>query len=508
MRLATKGLITYCILLLSVAGAAANDSDPALIEAARNQDQEALRALLHGSADVNLPQADGATALAWASYWDDMETVDLLLQAGADANLANDHGITPLSLACTNGSALMVEKLLNAGANPNAAQWYGETPLMSCARTGNVSAVRLLLGHAADVNPQEMERGQTALMWAVAERHSEVVRMLIERGADVNARTQGGFTALMFAAQQNDLESARILVQSGAEVDAATPKHDNALTVASASGSEDVAIFLLEAGADPNAEDGHGIAPLHYAVAQGIADITNIAPTAAFDEHYRVRPSNMLELARALFDHGANPNARIKQVLVTFGTTVGLNGPGAPSMVDATPFFLAALSADVDLMRMLLAAGADPYLPSLGNTTPLMAAAGGVFDAYRSNEDEDKALEAVRLMVELGPDVNEPNAMGQTPMHAAAFTGATEMVQLLADKGASVNVRATNGETPWSMASGISPDANYTAFWAVHQSTADLLVRLGAIAMTADEIEALNPGELRNAIIYSAPVQN
>jgi ankyrin repeat protein len=216
----------------------------------------------------------------------------------------------------------------------------------------------------------------------------------------------------------------------------------------------------------------------------------------------------MRELVAALLAHGADLNARIKQVLETFGTTVGLNGPGAPSMIDATPFFLAALSADAELMRMLLVAGADPYLPSLGNTTPLMAAAGGVFDAYRNEEDEAKAVEAVRLIVELGVDVNEANVMGQTPMHAAAFTGATEIVQILADKGAAVNVKAANGETPWSMASGISPDANYTAFWAVHQDTADLLLRLGATAMTAEEIEALNPGELQRAVIYSSRIQN
>ena len=508
MSIVTKGLFTCLIISLSFTSAAADISDPPLIEAVKERDQEAARELLQGDVDVNLSQADGATALAWASYWDDLETADLLIRAGADANIANEHGVTPLSLACTNRSALMVETLLNAGADPNIAQWYGETPLMSCARTGNVSAVGLLLDHAADVNLRETERGQTALMWAAAERHSEVVRALIERGADVNARTQSGFTPLMFAAQNNDLESARLLVESGAEINAVTPKYDNALTVASASRAEEVAIFLLEEGADPNAEDRYGITPLHYAVAQGIAEITHIAPTSAFDEHYRVRPSNMLDLARALLDHGANPNALIKQTLRTFGTTVGLNGPGAPSMVGATPFFLGAISADVELMRMLLAADADPYLGTQGNTTPLMAAAGGVFDAYRSEEDEEKALEAVRLVVGLDADVNEANAAGQTPMHAAAFTGATAMVQFLADNGAALNAKARNGETPWSMASGISPDANYAAFWTVHQETADVLLRLGAIVMTADEIDALATGELQNAVIYSAPAGN
>lgn len=507
MGVVTKTLFAGGILLLSGAFGVAHASDPALIEAAKNQDRDALRVLLQESADVNAVQADGATALAWASYWDDLQTAELLIEAGADANLANDHGVTPLSLACTNRSAAMVEKLLGAGADPNAAQWYGETALMSCARTGNVSAVRLLLEHGADVSRVETERGQNALMWAAAERHSETVAALIEHGADVNARTNGGFTPLMFAAQQGDLESAKVLVESGAEVNAVSPNSDTALTVASASRAEEVAIFLLEAGADPNAEDAHGITPLHYSVAQGIADITNIAPTAAFDEYYRTRPPNMRKLAAALIAHGANPNARIKQVLETFGTTVGLNGPGAPSMIDATPFFLASLSADVELMQMLLDAGADPDLPSLGNTSPLMAATGGVFDAYRSEEDEAKAVEAVRLIVELDVDVNEANVMGQTPMHAAAFTGATEIVRILADKGGEVNVRATNGETPWSMASGISPDANYTAFWAVHQDTADLLVELGATSLSDEEILTLSPSELQRAVIYSSRIQ-
>lgn len=492
MSTGIKSLLACFVMAL-----AAFAADSRLIDAVKNQDHEVLRTLLKERIDVNSPQADGATALSWASYMDDLEAVDLLIRAGAKVDLANQYGITPLLLACTNRSASMVEKLLEAGANPNLAQWEGQTPLMECARTGNVAAVKLLLNHKVNVNAREAGRGQTALMWAAAGKHADVVQTLIEHGTDRNARTGTGFTPLMFAAQQGDLESARILVASGADFKAVVPKYGSVLTIASASRSEAVALFLLDKGADPNVADADGIAPLHYAVARGIADITSIAPTAAFDPYYKVRPSNMPGLAKALLAHGADPNARIKKVFMTFGTTVGLHGEGAPSMVGATPFFLAALSADVELMRMLLAAGADPKLSTLGNSTSLIVAAGGVFDAFRTEEEKRRAFEAVKLVVELGADVNEPNAAGQTPIHAAAFTGATAIVQFLAEKGAKVNVSARNGETPWSMASGISPNAMNAAFWTVHKDTVDLLLKLGATPMPAEDIEALKRNELR-----------
>jgi ankyrin repeat protein len=288
------------------------------------------------------------------------------------------------------------------------------------------------------------------------------------------------------------------LLAHGADVNAVAEKYGNALTVGSASRNEGVALLLLDNGADPNVADMYGISPLHYAVARGVADITSIAPTAAFDEHYKVRPANMPELVKALLARGATPNVQIKKELPTFGTVVALNGPGAPSMVDATPLFLAALSGDVPIIRMLLDAGADPHIRAERNTTTLLAAAAGVFDAYRSEEEKRNALEAVKLLVELGIDVNEANIVDQTPMHGAGFTGNTDMVQFLADKG------AKNGETPWSMASGIYSNAMNAAFWTLQQETADLLLKLGAIPLTLEEIELLKRGELGRAI-YAPP---
>ena len=484
------------MVCLFTAGLAAG-SDLRLTDAVKNQDKAAVRALLEEGVDANTPQADGATALSWASYWDDIETADLLIRAGANVDIANDLGVTPLALACSNRNADMVETFLKAGADPNVAQWNGQTPLMMCARTGNVAAVGPLLDRGANVNAREAERGQTALMAAAAGKHADVVKALIEHGAEVNARTESGFTSLMFAAQQGDLESARTLVANGADVNAVAARYGDALTVATAGGHEAVALFLVEEGSDPNVADADGITPLHYAMARGMAEIISAAPTSAYDDAYKVRPANMRELTKALVEGGANPNVQIKKVLVTFGTTVGLHGPGVPSMVDATPFLLAATSADVNLMRMLLAAGADPQLPGRGNTTPLMAAAGGAWNGYRREDEKEMALEAVKLLVELGADVNEANSGGETPMHAAAYTGADAIVQFLADHGANVDLKNRVGETPWSMAEGISADPIRAALYAGHKNAANLLLSLGARPLTPEEI-----ADMRRARTY------
>jgi len=431
----------------------------------------------------------GATELHWAVHRDDSAAADRLIRAGANVNAANEYGVTPLALACTNRSVAMVETLLAAGASPNAAQTTGITPLMECARTGAAAAVAALLARGASVDAAHAKSGQTALMWAAAERHPDVVKLLIDRGANVRVRSDGGFTPLLFAARAGDDAAARLLLDAGADVNEATPEHGSALVVASAGGHERLALLLLERGANPNSADRFGVTALHNAVQRGLTSLVGMR----FDESYRVQPPNMPALAAALLMRGASPNARI--------TANDTRGPdGVPfEMRGATPYFLAAVSGDAALMRLLGQHGADPTLGVEGGATPLMAAARsactGSCEFRGANLEADPAataaaLEAVKTAVELGADVNAVNEDGQTAMHMAAFTGADGVVEALAARGAAVDVQDNRGETPWSMAAGLSTVLRYRGQYGTHETTAALLLKLGAKPITQEELEA------------------
>jgi ankyrin repeat protein len=484
--------------LLSIA-CVASTPDPRLAEAAKQQNREAVRALLAEHVDVNAPLEDGATALQWAAHWDDLDTADLLIRVGASVDAANELGVTPLSLACANGNAAMVGKLVAAGANVNLALPTGETPLMTCARSGSAESVEALLEHAANVNAKENLADQTALMWAVSERHPEVTRVLIAHGADVRAQSRvfgevmvrddtgarlvcpppagvsaacsiadviqkGGSTPLLFAARSGDLESAKLLVAAGANVNDAAPDGNSVLAVAAYSGNEKLAEFLLDKDASPNAGAG-GYTAMHAAVLGG-----------------------ELELVKALLAHGANPNAR-----VTKGTPVRRSAQDhvlPESFVGATPFFLAARFVEPDIMRALAAANVDPALPIKDGTTPLMAAAGIGRKAGETRRntafamvpppDDDRALEAAKIAINLGADVNAVNQAGDTALHGAASEGYRDIVQLLVDKGAKLDARNDRGQTPLAMTSADFLSAGGAYGVRDHKAARALLIRLGA----------------------------
>ena len=497
-----------CAVVLLILGSASSSAaaDLRLVEAVQSGSRETVRSLLNERVDVNATQPDGATALHWAAHRDDVEIAELLIRAGANTNGANDYGVTPLSLACTNGSAAMVEKLLEAGANPNVSLSSGETPLMTCSWTGNVAAVKLLLARGAGIDAKETRRGQTALMWSLEQKHHSIARVLIEHGADVRARSKSGFTPLLFAARQGDLESVRLLLAAGADVNDGTPilkrpagrraaslpddvdpnvpDGMTPLLMATASGYEDVAVFLVENGANPNAADGTGATALHYAIYKGLALIGAVSTHLAVND-YVFRP-NMLKLVDALLARGAEPNARLVREPRLPGNTPRF------SLIGSSPFMFATATSDLGLMRRLVQSGADPMLATTKGTTTLMVAAGLGNKEDPTEEQKKMALEAARMLVELGADVNAADDYGWTALHGAAYTGADDTVQFLVDRGAKLNVKDMYGQTPYSIAAGqigaFIVDFQKKPF-GPHPSTINLLRKLGADPFFADVLK-------------------
>lgn len=456
------------VLLLSVAALIANGSNVRLLDAVKEKDTAAVRALLQQKVEVDAPAPDGATALHWAAHLDDLNTAELLIRAGANVKAANRYGVTPLSLACTNGAAAMIELLLKAGADPNSAMPEGETALMTAARTGKVDAVETLLAHGADVNAKESWRGQTALMWAAGEGHVTVVERLIEAGADIGSRSNGRFTSLLFAVREGQVEVVRALLKAGADVNETLPARGrprgggadgavsaqagfSALDLAVANAHFELAAMLLDSGADPNAA-GPGWTPLHT--------ITWVRkPGKGSNDPAPPGSGNMssLELVRKFAAKGADLNARMTSRTPT--------GASSLNMIGATPFLMAARTGDAELMRLLAELGADPLLPNEDNTTPLIVAAGvGTRSPGEDAGTESEVLEAVKVALELGNDVNAVDSHGETAMHGAAYKHLPSVARFLAGHGASVemwNRKNDLGWTPLRIAVGVHRTLNF-----------------------------------------------
>jgi uncharacterized protein len=427
-----------------------------LADAVQRQDFPSARALLDRHADVNAALADGSTALLWAAHWDDATLVDQLLRAGANVKTANRYGVSPLLEACVNGDAAIIEKLLQAGADPNTAQPEGETALMTASRTGNVDAVRMLIDHGANVNAKENWRGQSALMWAAAEGHPAVVRLLIERGADVNARSRafdytqlrpkegsvpmnyprGGFTALLFAAREGGLESGEVLVNAKADVNLGDPDGTTPLIEAIVNFHFDFAAFLLDHGADPNARDNKGRSPLYAAVDMHTLD-TSTRPNPTLSDKL-----DSVVVIKALLARGANPNAQ----LTTFVAPRGPLDVADYTMGEgATPFLRAAKSDDLEVMRLLLDKGASPRITTAAHVTALMVAAGVGWRDGKSHGTESDAIQAIKLCLDLGLDVNAATDEGETALHGAGLRGADTVFAYLVSRGADITAKEKKG---------------------------------------------------------------
>jgi ankyrin repeat protein len=499
--------------LLMSGRAAAQERDPRLVDAAAGQNRQAVQALLKQGVDVNSTRADGATALLWAAHWNDLQMVDVLLRARANVNAADDYGVTPLARACENASESLVLRLLEAGADPNRAQESGLTPLMIAARTGRTAVGKALLAHGAKVNPATSEASATALMWSVAGGHAEFARLLIEGGADVHDSTTKGFTPLMFAARNGDIEMAKILIAAGVSVNETGSDGTHVLPYAITLGQDKFALFLIEQGADPNGTIA-GIPALHAAAGavgtwlgdwarrHGVGGSLGLGGGFSNMSYERRFP-----LVKALLDKGADPNGRITASAMFMGY-VGYPKKGAfepyatgtGDLIGATPLWVAAYTANAgggprmmgveetrdsaptssDVIKLLLASGANVHLTTADATTPLMVAAGmgratfqpGLQRGARSASAE----QAVTILLDAGADINAVNEADFTALHGAAFRGLNEVIKILVDRGADINARDFKGRTPYRIAEGAKQSFQFQAY----PETAEFLKKLGA----------------------------
>ena len=500
-------------------------------EAARRGDREAVRALLKAGADVNAAEGDGTTALHWAARSGDAALVHMLVSAGANVRATTRLGAyTPLMMAAQAGHSAAVAALLAGGADVEARTTTGTTPLMFAAQSGDTRTVTMLVEGGAKVDARESAMEQTPLMFAAANNRTDVVKLLLARGADKGATSKvtdlnklsmggfgggrrgtggaptdgnrpvdvagvtrqyrynelvgstGGITPLQVAARQGFLETVKALVEAGADVNQRNPgDQSTALVVATVNGHFDVGVYLLDHGANPNLATDNGLAPLYGTLNVQWAPKANYPQPRA----YLQQSVTHIEFMKRLLAKGADPNGRLVRKIWYSGYNFDLAGIDE---VGATPFWRAAYGGDLEAMELLLAAGADPLIPTTKpagrpptgdgdrftvrdvsglppvpvggpGVTPLHAAAGaGYAEGFAANSHRyapSGLLATVKFLVErTGADVNAVDHEGNTPLHNAAARGDVAMIEYLVSKGADVKRVNREGQTTADMANG------------------------------------------------------
>jgi ankyrin repeat protein len=503
-------------LLVAIAAAGATvpaiaHAQSALLDAARSGDGARALAAIDENADVKATAPDGTTALHWAVYHDDVALVDELIARGADVNAANQFGSTPMIEAATVGNAVVLAKLLDAGADVESPGADGQTALMVVARSNNLEAARLLLDHGADVDAKELWRQQTALHWAAAENQPAMVRLLIERGANVDARSienkwprqvtgeprrmyrpMGGLTPLLYAAREGCLDCARALIEGGANIDLPDPKNITPLFLAIDNFHFDLAKYLIEAGANPNKWDWWGRTPLYSAV-----DL-NTLPHGGRADRLSTDETTSLEIIELLLAKGANPNVQLKLGVAPYRHIGDDRGCDTMLTIGATPLLRAAKTFDVAAMKLLISHGARLDLPNLTGITPVMAAAGyGSVECdprgygpgiphYLTADVEQKSIEALRVLLDAGAEINtgttadrgNDHARGQTALFGAAFWGWNDVVRFLVERGAKIDAADAKGLTAVDSALGKAGGHGRGQTTEVYKDTAELLVEL------------------------------
>jgi ankyrin repeat protein len=446
--------------------------------AAQANDVAQVRQLIKSGADVNAPAADGTTALLYAAFDSNIDLLKTLLSAGADPNVANHFGVTPLLQASRYGDEAAMEVLLKGGADIGKAQREGETPLMAAARAGSVPAVKLLLKHGANPNTAESLWDETALMWATAEGHLDVVDALLAAHADPNLKARvsdltkrstrtdfpsGGFTAVMWAARDGNEALVRRLVEGGADIKTTNADGATPMMLAIINDRFDLAAKLLDLGADANDGSLYQAVEMHDATTDWRAkDGTRLRA-----DH----PNQLtaLDLIKVLLDHGADPNKPYQGQMHSASMCCDTHANG-------TPFYRAAVAADVEALKLMIAKHADlewapketekgprdTFGPNNVGKTPLMVAmdggkgvgmAGGPGDIREGAEppfrevSNRNPLDAMQVLIDAGANINAKTPAGDSALHIAAFAGKLDVVRLLAKNGADLGLKDGAGLT-------------------------------------------------------------
>jgi ankyrin repeat protein len=451
-------------------------AEPDLVAAVKAGNVAAARQLVRQPQAVNATEPDGTTALMWAVRNDSQPIATLLLDAGANVNAVNRYGVSALSIAASQANPAAVEMLLKAGADPQTAEATlpdGQTLLMLAARTGNAEILKRLIKWGGNVNAVERRNGTSAVMWAAIGDHAEAVQTLVAAGADPNARSletryphtppavvgdkleegvsyvgqtvlpKGNWTALMYAARDGAAKSARVLARSGADLNVTDPDGTSALLFAIINGHYDVAGVLLEEGADPDVSDRTGMTPLYAAV-----DMHTLGSTFGRPDPDPSVIDGSVSAIELLLEYGANPNSTLRTKVLKRVYNAGDARLGEGS----TPFMRAARGGDVAVMRLLLEYGADPALTEKNGATPIMLAASITTRGnYPDRGSEQSAIQAIKLCLDRGLDVNATNGAGDTAVHLAI--GSAAIVRFLADRGATLDIKNKRGLTPLDAAS-------------------------------------------------------